>query len=77
MSAELKDFAKLKKVALNELERSVVLEKQVEEASAFNVKDQALALARSQRKLIALLCQVVFQSGHQNDARESKGGGNG
>lgn len=61
----------IKSKIFNELERIAVLEKQVEKASPLNIKAPAIALAKSQRKVIAMLCSVVFEPEHQ------KGGANG
>ncbi|MBQ4860336.1 hypothetical protein J8L98_01355 [Pseudoalteromonas sp. MMG013] len=61
----------VKNQLFNELERSAMLEKQVEKASPLNIKQPALALIKSQRKLIAMLAHLVLEPGH------TKGGANG
>ncbi|WP_462172007.1 hypothetical protein [Pseudoalteromonas xiamenensis] len=56
-------MSELKHKIFNELENIAVLERRVAKASTFTVKDTALALAKSQRRVIAMLASAIFDGG--------------
>ena len=51
----------------SQIEQVVLLEKEVEAASALSVKPKALALAKAQRKLSVLLIKEVIALRHDVD----------